>query len=250
MPDCAARYTFSSYAIHLCFSANFIYFNLPQSTIIGCIILMVPFVQQLKEVLAKQAELGVEVAEVPPSYLHEPEELVPKKENEREATDWPSSNRFNKKRGRVRDRDNWRFKRQKFNNKGAPTSPPSVKREPSLLEKLLSSDVKRGKSQLLQIFRFMVLNDFFKQLPGKPLEFPVITVTDDGCGSEIVRDADPSLEGLDSPADEATEKALAEGIDSQKESCVAEEMENESDEEDTVGFGEQFEESEEGGITD
>lgn len=170
--------------------------------------------QQLKEILAKQVELGVEVAEIPPSYLCEPDELVIKKET-MQVTDGPSVNRFDKRRGKRQgrdkrhsnrgpDRDNWRSKRQKSRNK---EEAPSVKREPSLLEKLLSADVKKDKIRLMQAFRFMVLNDFFKQWPAKPLEFPIVTVKDDElCESEIV--GETILSTLDmaySPTDEAEE---------------------------------------------
>lgn len=230
--------------------------------------------QQLKEVLAKQAELGVEVAEIPPSYLLEPEKRVPKKESEREVTDWPYVNKFNKKRGRGRgrdnwhsnrghERDNWHSKRQKHKKRGEPASPPSVKREPSLLEKLLSSDIKRDKSRLLQVFRFMVLNDFFKQWPARPLDFPNITVKDEVIGSESPGGRDPSPDVADSPANEADKKTASERIGSLKESLIAEDMEYESDEEDSVDIngmpnhtveeedrnGEQLQ-SEEGEITD
>lgn len=173
--------------------------------------------------------------------------------------------RFNKKRGRGHGRDNWHSnKRQKFQNKGAPASPPSSKREPSLLEKLLSADIKREKSRLLQVFRFMLLNDFFKQWPEKPLEFPIITVKDDAAiGGEIAGETGPSLGRSDSPTDLATKKALTGGLISRKEPIVAE-VDYESDKDDTFcanppgndtmgmadGTGEQFEESEEGEITD
>lgn len=45
------------------------------------------------------------------------------------------------------------------------------KREPTLLEKLLSREIKREKSHLLQVFRFMVNNSFFSEWPNKPLKF-------------------------------------------------------------------------------
>lgn len=44
-------------------------------------------------------------------------------------------------------------------------------REPTLLEKLLSPEIKREKSHLLQIFRFMVNNSFFSEWPNKSLNF-------------------------------------------------------------------------------
>jgi cleavage and polyadenylation specificity factor subunit 4 len=49
-------------------------------------------------------------------------------------------------------------------------------REPTLLQKLLSSDVKRDRHRLLHTFKFMVLNNFFSDYPDKPLEFPSVKV--------------------------------------------------------------------------
>jgi cleavage and polyadenylation specificity factor subunit 4 len=45
------------------------------------------------------------------------------------------------------------------------------KREATLLENLLSREIKREKSHLLQIFRFMVNNSFFSEWPNKSLKF-------------------------------------------------------------------------------
>ncbi|KAL6559340.1 hypothetical protein OROGR_004457 [Orobanche gracilis] len=53
-------------------------------------------------------------------------------------------------------------------------------REPSLLKKLLSSDISRCKKHLMQVFRFMVMNSFFRNLPEKPLKFPVVVVKEAG----------------------------------------------------------------------
>lgn len=127
--------------------------------------------QQLKEILEKQAELGVEVAELPPNYLSESGNPIQTGKNGR---------------GRQHKRGNFRNKFDKRSKNGfkdghnkrkkldctLPNTFPS--RNPSLLEKLLSSDIKREKSHLLQIFRFMVLNSFFKNWPEKPLQYPLV----------------------------------------------------------------------------
>ncbi|KFK41913.1 hypothetical protein AALP_AA2G188500 [Arabis alpina] len=55
-----------------------------------------------------------------------------------------------------------------------------ITRKPTLLEKLLSGDIKREKSQLLQVFRFMVMNSFFKEFPEQPLKLPVVMVEETG----------------------------------------------------------------------
>ncbi|XP_010931479.1 uncharacterized protein [Elaeis guineensis] len=142
--------------------------------------------QQLKEVLAKQAELGVEVAEIPPSYFSELENH-PENENERKAlhvTDqFPS--KYKNKRG-SHGRDKWNAKRPKLKNEASTDSSPTVKkREPTLLRKLLNAEIKRDKIRLLQAFRFMTLNSFFNGLNDKPLEFPEITVKDAGLENGI-----------------------------------------------------------------
>lgn len=151
-----------------------------------CNNLFLPFVQQLKEVLAKQAELGVEVAEIPPSYLSELENH-PKKEKEGKAlylTDrFP--NKYNNKRG-SHGRDQWNAKRPKLKNEASTDSSPTVKkRDSTLLQKLLNAEIKRDKIQLLQVFRFMTRNSFFNGLPDKPLEFPKIIVKDAGLENEL-----------------------------------------------------------------
>ncbi|GLJ49915.1 hypothetical protein SUGI_1061230 [Cryptomeria japonica] len=45
------------------------------------------------------------------------------------------------------------------------------KRKPTLLEKLLSGEIKKEKSHLLQIFRFMVNNSFLTEWSNEPLKF-------------------------------------------------------------------------------
>lgn len=135
--------------------------------------------EQLKEILAKQAELGVEVAEIPSHYLLLGSE---KKVNGREVNSGPST-----KRGRFetrRDKRRRTNKRDRFSQKRRSTNEESVggtsfnKRSPTLLQKLLSADIRKDKSRLLQVFRFMVINSFFKDWPEKPLKFPLVVVKD------------------------------------------------------------------------
>lgn len=157
--------------------------------------------QQLKEILAKQAELGVEVAEIPSSYLSDSKQGHRKEGNKRE---WGKKERFkNKFNKRGRSHQNERFtKKQKSGdhdpsnvnndensgftmkqqhlNRDYTTGPPMNKKEPTLLQKLLAADISRDKSHLLQVFRFMVVNSFFKDWPEKPLRFPSIIIKETG----------------------------------------------------------------------
>ncbi|XP_065866067.1 uncharacterized protein [Euphorbia lathyris] len=135
--------------------------------------------EQLKEILAKQAELGVEVAEVPSHYLCESEKQVNHREDNRNSFG-KSRNSWNKndKRGRRNKRD--RFGKKKTSaNKDPLTMSPFNKKEQTLLQKLLSADAKRDKLRLLQVFRFMVVNKFFDGFPEKTLEFPQIIVKEE-----------------------------------------------------------------------
>lgn len=58
------------------------------------------------------------------------------------------------------------------------------KRQPSLLAKLLESDIRREKSYLLQSFRFFVNNMFLLEWPEKPLKFFDWTDVEDQANSE------------------------------------------------------------------
>lgn len=132
---------------------------------------------QLKEVLAKQAELGIEVAEIPSHYLKNSENQGFQTEGKNSFTDKRKfQNKFNKKSDR-----RGRFgKRQKFSHNDISEKPALNKKKPTLLEKLLSADIKRDKSHLLQVFRFMVMNSFFKDSPDKPLIYPSVMVKETG----------------------------------------------------------------------
>ncbi|XP_075646257.1 uncharacterized protein LOC142617337 isoform X2 [Castanea sativa] len=144
--------------------------------------------EQLKEILAKQAELGVEVAEVPSHYLSDSE----KQGHRREENRMPFTkkgrfrNRFDK-RGRYEKKDRF-AKKQKLADKNSSDVSSLNKKKPTLLQKLLSADVRRDKSHLLQIFRFMVMNSFFTDWPDKPLKFPSVIDKESGCECEVVEE--------------------------------------------------------------
>ncbi|KAH1204056.1 hypothetical protein GmHk_17G050118 [Glycine max] len=133
--------------------------------------------RELKEVLAKQAELGVEVAEIPSYYLKNSDNQGLQSEAKNKYTDKRKfQNKFNKKS----DRKGRFAEKQKFADKDFSESPSLKKRKPTLLQKLLSSDVKRDKSHLLQVLRFMVMNSFFRHIPDKALRYPSVEVKEKG----------------------------------------------------------------------
>lgn len=146
-------------------------------------ICIIPSLQQLKEILAKQAELGVEVAEIPGCYLSDPKKQGQgREENGRSfAKTGKLHNKFDKQ-ARNNNKDRY-SKRQRLNENGSPTVPFVSRKEPTLLQKLHSADVKRDKSCLLQALRFMVMNSFFKDWPDKPLKFPAVIIKD-GSGED------------------------------------------------------------------
>ncbi|KAA8544850.1 hypothetical protein F0562_019634 [Nyssa sinensis] len=183
--------------------------------------------QQLKEILAKQAELGCEVAEIPSYYLSDSEKQVNgRKGNKREFTKERFRNKFNK-RGRFRqnerfskkqkvadhdsfnmhDQDNQLSKKQRPPDNNSSTRPTLHKKEPTLLQKLLSADIRRDKSHLLQVFRFIVMNSFFKDWPEKPLRFPLVIVKETGYGGEVVEVKSSNVGGEVSERRDKTIKA-------------------------------------------
>lgn len=150
--------------------------------------------QQLREILAKQAEMGLEVAELPPNYLSESEN----------QTGNGDARRLQKKRGKFRNKLNKRDKKHgQRDQKAKKQRSISNKREPTLLQKLLSTEINRDKSHLLQVLRFMVLNNFFKDYPEKPLEFPLITakdvgfIEDDFFGEEALHGGDDMVSAIE-----------------------------------------------------
>uniref|UniRef100_A0A0D9V721 FMR1-interacting protein 1 conserved domain-containing protein n=1 Tax=Leersia perrieri TaxID=77586 RepID=A0A0D9V721_9ORYZ len=133
--------------------------------------------QELKEVLAKQKELGFELPELPPGYLSEHEDQGNGRRSnwKTQRRDCRFGNRADNKRSRY-DRKDFQSKRPKVQNRTCDDGAMVKSREPTLLQKLLSSDIKRDRHRLLHTFKFMVLNNFFSDYPDKPLEFPSVKV--------------------------------------------------------------------------
>ncbi|XP_010536302.1 PREDICTED: putative uncharacterized protein DDB_G0274405 [Tarenaya hassleriana] len=143
--------------------------------------------QQLKEILAKQAELGVEVAEVPSYYFSNTSEEVSKDKvdngqfvrSQQVHNRHDRKGRFQSRNGKRRHGENDKFsKKPRFQDRNSAKESFVNTRKPTLLEKLLSADVRRDKHRLLQVFRFMVMNEFFKELPEQPLKLPLVLVED------------------------------------------------------------------------
>ncbi|KAI0519425.1 hypothetical protein KFK09_006872 [Dendrobium nobile] len=190
--------------------------------------------QQLKEVLAKQAELGIEVAEIPSIYLTEPEDQTSKNVNVSEALntniETKSKLSTSKKRGRFRSNKR-NAKRLKFRNEAAPAHEPVVKRrEPILLRKLLNGDIRHDKCQLLQAFRFMVLNTFFNGVPDKPLLFPIVTTKDGVPEPEVFVEKKPFQDRIDSEANFLAKNGSDEEVETAKYSTVVGAVKGECDE--------------------
>ncbi|XP_045799726.1 GATA zinc finger domain-containing protein 14 isoform X2 [Trifolium pratense] len=144
--------------------------------------------RQLKEVLAKQAELGVEVAEIPSHYLKNGANQGPQSEEQNNTfTDRRKLRNNGKRNPARRSRNN---KKQKLADKDFLENKKS-----SLLQKLMSADIKRDKSYLLQVFRFMAANSFFKDYPGKPLVYPSVLVKE--VESEVYRGKKHLQDGKD-----------------------------------------------------
>ncbi|KAJ7948943.1 Nuclear fragile X mental retardation-interacting protein 1, conserved domain protein [Quillaja saponaria] len=134
--------------------------------------------EQLKEILAKQAELGVEVAEIPSCYLSDSQKQASRRQEDRKHMSKKGrfQNKFDK-RGRYDKRDRF-AKKQKLSRKDVSNDHTLNKRSPTLLQKLLSADIKKDKSCLLQVFRFMTMNSFFEDWPDKQLKYPSVVVKD------------------------------------------------------------------------
>lgn len=133
--------------------------------------------RELKEVLTKQAELGVEVAEIPSYYLKNGTNQGLQSEDKKNT--FTDKRKFKNKVKRNPDRKSWNNKKQKFADRDLLEN----KKKPTLLQKLLSADIKRDKSHLFQVFRFITANSFFKDYPDKPLVYPPVSVKE--MGSEV-----------------------------------------------------------------
>ncbi|CAL4973473.1 unnamed protein product [Urochloa decumbens] len=135
--------------------------------------------QELKEILAKQQELGFELPELPPGYLSETEG-----QRDEKKSNWKTQRRDSRVGNRANTNKRPRYERGEFQSKRSnvwnrtPSNDGAVakSREPTLLQKLLSSDIKRDRHKLLHTFKFMALNNFFKDWPDKPLQFPIVKV--------------------------------------------------------------------------
>ncbi|CAA7061875.1 unnamed protein product [Microthlaspi erraticum] len=166
--------------------------------------------QQIQEVLAKQAELGVEVAEVPSHYLANTDEQVNGDSNGQHRQKDGKRGRFQNNRHHKRrhggEKDKF-SKKPRVQDENSSQESSITTREPTLLEKLLSTDIKREKSQLLQVFRFMVINSFFKEFPEQPLQLPLVMVEETGCEhdreDQFDDDDDVYVNGDDDSCDKA-----------------------------------------------
>ena len=140
--------------------------------------------QQLQEILTKQAELGCEVADVPSYYLSGPEKRNPRgKKHEREQ--YKKGKKFHKKRGKAVEGDDERMTKKTRAGDQDSSANNNKPKQASLLQKLLSRDIKRDKNHLLQVFRFISINSFFT-LTGGSLRFPSVIMRE--------TDADVALE--------------------------------------------------------
>ncbi|CAM0883117.1 unnamed protein product [Alopecurus aequalis] len=154
--------------------------------------------RELKKVVAKQKELGLELCELPPGYLSETEGQPKEPQGNGKESKWKTQDRDSRFGNRGRGRGNKRPRnndRRDFQSKRPREWNPSHAmveiREPTLLQKLISSDIKRDRHRLLHTFKFMAQNNFFKDWPDKPLEFPSVKV------NQIELDFDIDPEDLD-----------------------------------------------------
>ncbi|KAI3742216.1 hypothetical protein L1987_59896 [Smallanthus sonchifolius] len=127
--------------------------------------------QQLKEILAKQAELGCEVADISASYLSGPDKQNPREKKHERRQKYKKAKFHNKRGTSFQDVDRIAKKSRPRDQDSFKNKPN--KREPSLLQKLLTQDIKRDKSHLLQVLRFITANSFFT---GESLRFPSVIV--------------------------------------------------------------------------
>lgn len=200
----------------------------------------------MKEVLAKQQELGFEAAEVPRHYLVGSKNQVYSSSRDR------TQNRFNNKRGRHEGRGRFHDRRDfSSHSENTRNACEMEAKEPTLLKKLLSAEIKADKHRILHAFRFMLLNSFFNKWPDKQLKFPPVMVKATGMDSEITKgnvEEMKELEGqggsIEREKSESSEKESEIGEEKESE-CVSSMREREKD-----GKKEEAEKPEEGEITD
>lgn len=163
--------------------------------------------QELKEVLAKQQELGFELPELPPGYLSE---TVP--QGDEKKSNWKTQRRDSRFGNRGNTNKRPRYEHGEFQSKRSnvwnrtPSNDGVMakSREPTLLQKLLSSDIKRDMHRLLHTFKFMALNNFFKDWPDTSLQFPTVKVNQVEVENNI---ATGDLDGLEN-AETAKDNSL------------------------------------------
>lgn len=192
---------------------------------------------ELKEVLAKQKELGFELPELPPGYLSETEGQPKGPQGNDKESKWKTQQRDcrfgNRGRGNKRqryDRADFQSKRPREWNNSRHDGGAVAKREPTLLQKLLSSDIKRDRHRLLHTFKFMALNNFFRNLPDKPLEFPSVKVNQVELESDIAAEDLNDLVDAEKPKDISLD--LKENSDQQDSSSSDGESGSKDDNED------------------
>ena len=177
-------------------------------------------------------ELGFEIPEIPSHYLVDQDHQDNRKDRSRKpinkgrfqkkgfqnrynrAGKHDRKDQFSSKREaeeggsfRKRDRD---AKRHKSDNENLSETCLSL-REPTLLKKLLSNDMKRDKTHLLQALRFMVMNSFFKDWPEKPLNFPKVIVEETGVESNVIEEMSSSFKGELNDDDDCDDDSSIEG---------------------------------------
>ena len=126
--------------------------------------------------------MGFELPELPPGYLSETEGQPREPQGNEKESRWRTQqrdSRFGNRGGRgnnKRQRNDRRDFQSKRPREWNPSHAMVKSREPTLLQKLHSSDIKRDRHRLLHTFKFMAQNNFFKDWPDKPLEFPRVEV--------------------------------------------------------------------------
>ncbi|KAM0852529.1 hypothetical protein ACQ4PT_051699 [Festuca glaucescens] len=198
--------------------------------------------QELKEVLAKQKELGLELPELPPGYLSDTDGQPREPQGNENESKWRTQQRDSRFGNRGRGRGN---KRQRNDRGGFQSKRPRewnhshamVKsREPTLFQKLVSSDIKRDRHRLLHTFKFMAQNNFFQDWPDKPLEFPSVKVNqveleiDDIAAEDLDVDDLPDAEAAKDISVELNENGDEQDSGSSDEEAGSKD-ENEADEE-------------------
>nr|CAB3478649.1 unnamed protein product [Digitaria exilis] len=210
--------------------------------------------QELKEVLAKQQELGFELPELPPGYLSETEAQGDEKKSnwKTQHRDSRFGNRGNTNKRPRYERGEFQSKRSNVWNRTSSNDGAMAKsREPTLLQKLLSSDIKRDRHRLLHTFKFMALNNFFKDWPDTALQFPTVKVNQVEIENNIATGDLDDLENAETAKDNCRDtNETVDGFDGetagadQKEEEDVASADSSDDEGAEVAYEDQFDEPE------